>query len=268
MRVAALQAELAGSAAGDLPRVIEQCERARVELLVLPECYFGGMPPDKPTAEAVAMSPSYANPISALRDCPPTMTVVAGFTERSADGRLYSSAAVVRDGRLVGEVTRKLFPREPAFSPGEDLPLYHLDDHAFGIVICNDANFVEPARLLALAGARILACPLNNDLPVDVTRGWAVRTRSTLIARAVENDCWVIAADVAGTAGGREGGGATRIIAPDGRVAAAAQAEETGLVMADIEVPGRSFLERWNVAQNPAVLRKWLHLVSGQRGET
>ncbi|MET9248214.1 carbon-nitrogen hydrolase family protein [Nonomuraea sp. NPDC003709] len=268
MRVAALQAELAGSAAGDLPRVIEQCERAGVELLVLPECYFGSMPPDKPAAEAVAMSPPYANLISALRDCPPTMTVVAGFTERSADGRLHSSAAVVRAGRLAGEVTRKLFPREPAFSPGEDLPLYRQDDYAFGVVICNDANFVEPSRLLALAGARVLACPLNNDLPVDVTRGWAVRTRSTLVARAVENDCWVIAADVAGTAGGRAGGGATRIIAPDGRVAAAARAEEPGLVIADIEVPGRSFLERWNVAQNPAVLRKWLHQVSGQRRGT
>lgn len=268
MRVAALQAELAGSAAGDLPRVIDQCERAGVELLVLPECYSGGMPPDKPAAEAVALSPPYAHLISALRDCPPTMTVVAGFTELSAGGRLHSSAAVVRAGRLVGEVTRKLFPREPAFSPGADLPLYRQEGHAFGVVICNDANLVEPARLLALAGARILACPLNNDLPVEVTRGWAVRTRSTLIARAVENDCWVIAADVSGTAGGREGGGATRIIAPDGRIVAAAQADEPGLVMADIEVPDRSFLQRWNVAQNPAVLKQWLDHVSGQRSGT
>ncbi|GAA3245006.1 carbon-nitrogen hydrolase family protein [Nonomuraea helvata] len=268
MRVAALQAKLAVSAAGDLPRAIERCAREAVELLVLPECYFGGMPTDRPAAEAVAMSPPYTELIAPLRDCPPTMTVVAGFTERSADGRLHSSAAVVRGGRLIGDVTRKLFPRESAFSPGEDLPLYQEGDHAFGVVICNDANFVEPSRLLALAGARILVCPLNNDLPAEVTRGWAVRTRSTLVARAVENDCWVIAADVAGTTGRREGGGATRIIGPDGQVVAAAGAEEPGLVMADIEVAGRSFLERWDVARNPAVLSSWLDYVSGQRSES
>ncbi|WP_338087257.1 nitrilase-related carbon-nitrogen hydrolase, partial [Nonomuraea zeae] len=119
----------------------------------MPECYFGGMPRDRSAAEAVAMASPYSGLASALRDCPPALTVVAGFTERAADGRLHSAAAVFRAGRPVGAVARKLFPREPVFSPGDDLPLHRHREHAFGVVICNDANFVEPSRLLALAGS-------------------------------------------------------------------------------------------------------------------
>ncbi|MGN9841587.1 carbon-nitrogen hydrolase family protein [Nonomuraea sp. H19] len=202
--------------------------------------------------------------VAALQAAAPArLTIVAGFTERAVAGLPHSSAAILRGGRLLG-VSRKLFPREPFFSPGAELPLHRHGEAAFGVVICNDANFVEPSRLLALAGARILVCPLNNDLPAAVARGWAIRTRSTLIARAVENDCWVIAADVAGTAGGREGVGGTRIVAPDGRIAAEAPADRQALVMADIEVTGRSLLERWDAAQNPALHARWLSSVTGR----
>lgn len=161
MRVAALQTDLAGSAADGLDDVIERCEREAIELLVLPECYLGGMPGDRAAAEAVAVSRTRL--ITDFRDFPPITTVVVGFTERA--GALYSSAAVIRGGLMLG-VSRKLFPREPMFTPGDELPLYTLGACSFGVVICNDANFVEPSRLLALAGARILVCPLNSiDAP-------------------------------------------------------------------------------------------------------
>ncbi|MBB6555907.1 carbon-nitrogen hydrolase family protein [Nonomuraea rubra] len=258
LRVAALQAGLSGSAAGDLPYVLERCAQERIDLLVLPECYFGGMPADRPAAEAVAIAPPYASLLAALADASAATTVVAGFTERSADGRLHSSAAIVREGRLVGAISRKLFPREPVFSPGDDLPLHRHGEHAFGVVICYDCNFIEPSRLLALAGARILACPLNNDLPVDVTRRWLSRSRSAFVARAVENDCWVITADVAGTVPGREGIGATLVVAPDGRIVAESdRSAASALVVAEIVVGGDSMLGRWDVRRNPAIFDRW-----------
>ncbi|WP_188195390.1 carbon-nitrogen hydrolase family protein [Nonomuraea sp. SYSU D8015] len=258
--MAALQADLACDAAGGLPEAIGRCAREGVELLVLPECYFGGMPSGRAAAEAVATTAEELIP--ALRAAPPGLTVVAGFTERADRGLLHSSAAVVRDGRLLG-VSRKLFPREAAFDPGDDLPLHHHGELPFGVVICYDANFVEPSRLLALAGARVLACPLNNDLPADVTRRWRIRSRSTLVARAVENDCWVIAADVAGTADGREGIGATRIVAPDGGVVAEAPDGEPALLVADIEPDGASPPHHWDASLNPALYRRWVRSVTG-----
>ncbi|RVX46985.1 putative amidohydrolase [Nonomuraea polychroma] len=265
MKVAALQADLSCHAAGGLGAALDRCAREGVDLLVLPECYFGGMPRDRAAAATVATSAEELIP--AFGAAPPALTVVAGFTERAGDGRLHSSAAVIRDGRLLG-VSRKLFPREAAFDPGADLPLHHHADTAFGVVICYDCNFIEPSRLLALAGARILVCPLNNDLPADVTRRWRARSCATLIARAVENDCWVIAADVAGTAGEHEGMGATRIVAPDGRIVGEAPATEPALLVAAIDPTGPSLLARWDVAQNPALYSRWSSSVTDQPAST
>lgn len=45
-------------------------------------------------------------------------------------------------------------------------------------------------------------CPLNNDLRQAVAAQWAIRTHANLVARAVVNDCWVIAADVCGAQAG------------------------------------------------------------------
>ena len=40
-----------------------------------------------------------------------------------------------------------------------------LPSKLFGIVICNDSNYVEPARLMAAQGATALFVPTNNGLP-------------------------------------------------------------------------------------------------------
>lgn len=104
----------------------------------------------------------------------------------------------------------------------------------FGVVICYDGNYVEPARLLAHAGARVLVCPLNNDLRREVAPEWVIRTRSNLIARAVENDCWVIAADVSGQTFSRVGLAASAIIRPDGHVVEQGDPRREHLLLANI----------------------------------
>lgn len=259
MKVAALQSGLDGVAGVDLAGVLEECGRQDVELLVLPECFFGGMPSSPPAAARLAQRAPYPRLAGALRACPPDLSVVVGLTEQGGDGRLHSSAVVWRHGRVAAQPARKLFPHEAAFSPGSALPVYEAGPARFGIVICYDCNYVEPARLLRLKGAQLLACPLNNDLPEEVALRWATRTRANLIARAVENDCFVIAADVSGTSGtGRLGGGATQIIAPDGEVLAAAHRDRRGLVTAELDL-GRAGRHDWDVRDNPAVFAAWRH---------
>lgn len=212
-----------------------------MDLLVLPECYFGGMPKTDHDARAQAIPAPYLPLVGASTGSHPT-TVIAD--------RLYSSAAFIRAGR-VSAVPRKLFPIEPVFTPGESLSPYPAAGTQVGVVICHDANFNEPARLLAHAGARVLACPLNNDLRPKVAAEWATRTRSNLIARAVENDCRVIAADVCGRTTARVGLGATAIVGPDGRVIAQADPTREHLLVVDIDIAANSMLSRWDVRRNP-----------------
>lgn len=259
MKVAALQSGLDGIAGVDLASILSECGRQHVELLVLPECFFGGMPSSPSAAAQLALQAPYPQVADAFRDCPAQLNVVVGLTERGADGKVYSSAIVWQRGKAAAKPTRKLFPREAGFAPGSELPVYETGAARFGIVICRDCNYIEPARLLKLKGAQILACPLNNDLPENVTSRWATRTRANLIARAVENDCFVIAADVSGTDNnGNLGGGATQIIATDGEVLAAADRDAHGLVIADLQLE-RSGLHTWDVRHNPAVFTAWRH---------
>ncbi len=89
-------------------------------------------------------------------------------------------------------------------------------------MICNDANYLEPARVLAARGAALLFMPLNNALRPDIAAAWRTRTRSNLIARAVENHLTVIAADVAGQLNERISYGGTAIVGPDGALLAEA----------------------------------------------
>ena len=261
VRVAALQSGLAGYDERALAVALERCTELSIDLLVLPECYVGGIPPSIDAAGAVAMSAPYPRLVSMLGGCPSSTTVVAGFVERGADEAVFSSAAVIRAGSILG-VSRKLFPIEPVFTAGTELPTYRLGDHTFGVVLCYDANFIEPARLLALAGARILVCPLNNGLPERTARRWIARTHANLVARAVENDCWVIVADVCGAKDGRIGVGATRVVAPDGRVVAAAADGTPDLVVADVDVGDVSLLPRWDVRSNGSVAAAWIRSTS------
>lgn len=98
MRVAALQGGLAGHDGRALAAALDRCADRSVDLLVLPECYFGGMPRSDGEAAKVAVTAPYSSLLAMLSDCAPSVTVVVGFVERGATGVVYSSAAVIRAG--------------------------------------------------------------------------------------------------------------------------------------------------------------------------
>jgi len=80
---------------------------------------------------------------------------------------LYNSAAVFQRGSVAG-VYRKLYPaiRRSVYEAGREVPVFQVGDLSFGIVICNDSNYSEPARLMAARGATALFVPTNNGLPL------------------------------------------------------------------------------------------------------
>jgi predicted amidohydrolase len=65
----------------------------------------------------------------------------------------------------------------------------------FGVVICLDANYFEPARLLALQGATILFSPMCNRVPPDHPYATRPSYYSHFVARSFENRCWLVTAD-------------------------------------------------------------------------
>ena len=105
----------------------------------------------------------------------------------------------------------------------------------FGIVICNDSNYPEPARIMASQGAAALFIPTNNGLPPEKA-DVAAHARSVDVALAIENNVCVIRADVAGRADGIVSYGSSGIVDSHGNALQSAQQLTEELIVADLEV--------------------------------
>jgi predicted amidohydrolase len=102
----------------------------------------------------------------------------------------------------------------------------HADAHALGMSICYDVRFPELYRALSERGAELLAVPAAFTLATTRDH-WEVLLR----ARAIENQCFVIAANQIGAhPPGNRSGGRSMIIDPWGLVLATAPDTECAIV--------------------------------------
>lgn len=263
MKVAAYQAPMLDIGSFDAIELIREqlifCEAQGVEILCCPEAILGGLADDSDEPDAFALDAQQLidvlDPIIAT-----PVTIIIGFTERGPNDTLFNSAAVISDGKVTG-VYRKCYPaiRHSVYTAGVELPVFTHGELTFGIVICNDANYIEPSRILAGKGAAIVFMLLNNRLPDDIATEFRNRTRSNLVARAVENGLTVVASDVTGRQDDCTSYGASTICAPDGSIVASGAPFETGLIVADVSVRPPSN-RGWDSGMNPAVTREFLSM--------
>jgi predicted amidohydrolase len=221
---------------------VEWCEAEGVSILCCPEAILGGLADysEHPTRFAIAAVDGRLDSVLAALSSD-TVTTIVGFTELGDAGRLYNSAAVFQRGSVTG-VYRKLYPaiRRSVYEPGAKVSVFQVEGLTFGIVICNDSNYFEPARLMAAYGATALFVPTNNGLPPPRAREELVtQTRDVDIARAVENNMWVIRADVAGFTDGLMSYGSSGIVSPDGMVVQSARQLSEDLLIAEIDTMPR-----------------------------
>lgn len=101
-----------------------------------------------------------------------------------------------------------------------------------GITICYDMRFPYLYRDLAHAGAEVIAVPSAFTVPTGKAH-W----HTLLRARAIETECFVLAAAQAGEhESGRKSYGHSIIISPWGEVLAEADGLEIGVISANIEL--------------------------------
>ena len=133
-------------------------------------------------------------------------------------------------------------PREAIGSTtsGDQIPVFTTGALTFGILICNDSNFLEPARILAAKGAAALFIPTNNALPQGrAAAELAAEARSVDIARAIDNCGSIIRADVSGRSDELEGYGSSEIVDFEWKVLQTALALSEALLVADSETKQR-----------------------------
>ena len=155
-----------------------------------------------------------------------------GFVRRAGDAFENVLALLAPDGReLALYVKNHLFSPagEPkAYRAGDAIALADVGGLKASPFICYDLRFPELWRHAALAGAEVLT--LSACWPQVRQAHW----RALSIARAIENQAFVIACNRVGSEPNAQYGGGSLVVAPDGEVLAEAGSEKTAL-FADID---------------------------------
>jgi (R)-amidase len=222
------------------------------QLVVLPEYALAGFPAERMRELA---EPLEGPSLEAFRRLAGEAGVclVAGLPRLGEPGEaaspdggapMFDTTVVVAAGGELLSVYDKthLFDRERAvFAPGAALqPPFRWRGVLWGVLCCFDIEFPEPARTLALRGAECLLVPSANMKP------WGPSHRAFVLARALENHCWVAYANAVGRASGYEFEGESCLVDPHGQVLCDAEGRESvvgGDVVARVAAEARADID-------------------------
>jgi predicted amidohydrolase len=200
---------------------VAEAAAAGAALIVLPELCDSGYVFTSPGEARGLAAPAAGNPTLRLwHDLAGQhrAVIVGGFCELGPDGLLYNSAAVV-DAAGTRAVYRKahLWDAEKlVFTPGDaPPPVVDLPFGRVGVMVCYDLEFPEWARLPALAGAQLIAAPVNWPA-APCPPGERVAEVVKAQADAAVNRVFVAVADRCAAERGVDWAGGSVIVGPGG----------------------------------------------------
>jgi (R)-amidase len=218
-----------GVVAPNLARVLSVIHNAdaRTDLIVFPETCLMGFP-SREEAEQIAETEdglTIAAVLEAIRQ--KGISVAVGFAERH-DGHLYNTTVLLSPEGIVLKYRKThLWINEiDVFEPGDQLSTAIWNGIRVGILICFDIEFPENARTLAAQGAELLIVTNANMDPFGPVH------RSLVIARALENQIFVVMANRCGEASDNLVlAGESAVVSPSGQVLGVLGREEGSFVV-------------------------------------
>jgi deaminated glutathione amidase len=249
LRTAALQLNCQDDVTENLAtcaRLVGAAAERGAQLVVLPEnfAYLGPEPGKRELAERIGdRDAPIQRALGEMARSSGAHLVAGGFPERSSDPkRPHNTCAVIApDGRLVASYRKiHLFDVElpdgavlkesEATLGGSEPVVAEVDGFKLGLSVCYDLRFPELYRALVDRGAEVLLVPAAFTLQTGKDH-WHVLLR----ARAIEAQCWVVAAAQWGKhPKGRASYGHALVADPWGTVVAECS-DRVGLCVADIE---------------------------------
>lgn len=145
--------------------------------------------------------------------------VVGGSVAEKRSGKVYNTMLVFnRLGQELGSYSKihlfRLMEEEKHLTPGDQKVTFQLGGVTAGAVICYDIRFPELTRSLVLQGAKLLI--VVAEWPHPRLHHW----RTLLMARAIENQMYVLGCNRIGTSGNDTFFGHSMIIDPWGEIVA------------------------------------------------
>ncbi|MFC5652090.1 carbon-nitrogen family hydrolase [Paenibacillus solisilvae] len=155
------------------------------------------------------------------------------IAEKRTDGVYNTTYVFNEQGEITAQYSKihlfRLMDEEKHLQSGDKLGQLNVSGTDAGMMICYDIRFPELARKLAINGAKLLFVPAQ--WPSPRLHHW----RTLLMARAIENQMFVIACNRCGTSGTSHFFGHSLVIDPWGEIIAEASEEES-IVRAEIDL--------------------------------
>lgn len=214
-------------------KYIEEAAKAGADVIVLPEMWNTG----------------YAlNDLSSLADTNGEKTkqllmetakqygvnIVGGSVAIKKEDGFYNTMYVAnRTGEIIAEYDKahlfKLMDEHLFMNAGQKANLFEIDGNTSGGVICYDLRFPEWIRRYTLKGAKVMFIPAQWPKPrID---HWQI----LLQARAIENQCFIVAVNRVGSDPNNEFNGHSMVVAPWGELLISGQSSE-GIYYTDLDL--------------------------------
>ena len=248
-----------GDFSGNLTKVVQGLERAdhdRVDIVCFPECFLTGYPNDGEIARRDAFTVDSSSMMQLLdRTSRFEAAFIVGFNELRGDD-LYNTAAVVHKGHLLGCYS-KCSAYQRFHKQGREFPVFTHKDLTFGVVICSDGGYIEPTRLLALQGAKVVFAPHFNYINSLNLIYHFMHVRADHTARAVENCVYFVRGNNVSLGGKEEcitgvdgiGYGDSYIVDPWGEILIRSRRHKEDFIYADID-PSFSENKAWGLGKS------------------
>ena len=240
MKIAVAQISCAlGDLAANLVKIgnfSSQAKKTGAELILFPEMADTGY--SMPVIQAHA-TPWTSGAVPELRKIARDLSIaiIGGVSERE-DASIYNSQVFIDErGEVVGKYRKThLFTAAPieehkCFSPGDGFTSFAFADLRFGLSICYDLRFPEIYRKLAVEN-HVNAFLISSAWPFPRVEHF----RTLAMARAIENQSYVIVANRVGTDNGVSFCGSSAIIDPYGAIISSASQDREELVHAELSV--------------------------------
>ena len=237
LKIVCLQMDIAfGDPAKNYQKAEELIEKAMKEepnLIVLPELWTTGY--DLTRLDEIA-DLNAMETISFLKKAAKKYQVhfVGGSVANQKDTGVQNTLLIIdKNGNLVHQYSKlhlfKLMNEHIYLEAGEEKGLFELEGHVFCGVICYDIRFPEWIRTQTADGA--VALFVVAEWPSVRLAHW----QALLIARAIENQCYVIACNRSGADPNNQFAGHSMIIDPWGEIITEAN-EKEGILAAEINL--------------------------------
>ncbi len=161
------------------------------------------------------------------------ISIVGSLLEKRGVEVSNSATFFAPNGRMLGVYRKihlfRLMDEHRWLQPGAAPLLIDLPWGTTGMAICYDLRFPELFRRYATQGARMVV--ISAEWPIERIEHWRVLMQ----ARAIENQCFMVACNSAGVTGDKTYGGHSMIIDPWGKIIVEV-ADAPTLVTAEVDL--------------------------------